>query len=165
MTKLSKAIFLDRDGIINKERKDYVKSTNELEIFPYIKNIVKKFKDNGFLVVVITNQSAINRGLLSVEELNQIHSKIQSFLNSKNTKIDAFYHCPHRPDEYCKCRKPKPHLILQASSDLGIDLNQSWLIGDNDSDIQSATNAGCRSFKVNSYDSLNRAQNDILNHT
>ena len=135
MTKLSKAIFLDRDGIINRERKDYVKSTNELEIFPYIKYVVKKFKDSGFLVVVITNQSAINRGLLSVEELNQIHSKIQSFLNSKNTKIDAFYYCPHRPDEHCKCRKPKPHLILQASSDLGIDLNQSWLIGDNDSDI------------------------------
>jgi len=165
MTKLSKAIFLDRDGIINKERKDYVKSTNELEIFPYIKDIVKKFKDNGFLVVVITNQSAINRGLLSVEELNQIHSKIQSFLNSNNTKIDAFYYCPHRPDEHCECRKPKPNLILQASSELGIDLNQSWLLGDNDSDIQSATNAGCYSFKVDSYDSLNHAQNKILNHS
>jgi D,D-heptose 1,7-bisphosphate phosphatase len=156
-----KAIFLDRDGVINKNRSDYVKNISELEIFPNIAELIKKLKDFGFLVIVITNQSAINRGLTTHKNINKIHQAIQNFLQKKETSIDSFYYCPHRPDENCICRKPKPGLIIQASNELKIDLNSSWMIGDNDSDIKSGELAGCNSIKINSTFNLDDAVNMI----
>ena len=91
---MNKAIFLDRDGVINKERKDYVKNIDELQIFENISECINKLKHNNFLVIVITNQSAINRGLTTIEKINEIHNHIQNHLKKFNTKIDAFYFCP-----------------------------------------------------------------------
>lgn len=145
-----KAIFLDRDGVINKNRSDYVKNISELEILPNISESVKKLKDFGFLVLVITNQSVINRGLTSHENIHKIHQCIQNYLKTNDTFIDAFYYCPHKPEEKCICRKPKPGLILQAANELKIDLKLSWMIGDQDSDIKAAKLAGCNSIKIHS---------------
>lgn len=162
MNNLNKTVFLDRDGVINKNRSDYVKTIDELEILD-VADSIKKLKDNGFLVVVISNQSAINRGLTNHENVKQIHSAIQEYLKNKGTQIDAFYYCPHRPDEDCACRKPKLGLFKKAISDLKIDVKSSWLIGDRDSDIQAGQSVGCKTIKTAENSRLNDAIQKILN--
>ncbi len=162
MNNLYKTVFLDRDGIINKNRPDYVKTIDELEILE-VADSIKKLKDNGFLVVVISNQSAINRGLTNHENVKQIHSTIQEYLKKNGTKIDAFYYCPHRPDEDCDCRKPKPGLFKKAIAELKIDPKSSWLVGDRDSDIQAGQSVGCKTIKIAENSRLNEAIQRILN--
>jgi histidinol-phosphate phosphatase family protein len=161
---MNKAIFLDRDGVLNKERKDYVKNIHEIELFHNIGNCISKIKKNSFLAIVITNQSAINRGLTSNENVIEIHNFIQNYLKKFNTKIDAFYYCPHRPDENCKCRKPNPGLITHAASDFQIDLSQSWMIGDNQKDFDAGINAGCKSIKLSSPFQLEAILNKIFSN-
>jgi len=161
MTKC-RAIFLDRDGILNKNRDDYVKDLNELEIYQGIGNFVKKLSEHGFLIIVITNQSAINRGLTSHENVDKIHSEIQSFLNLFGTKVDRFYYCPHTPSENCNCRKPKPGLLIQAMNDFSIDPLSSWMIGDRDSDIGAGNSIGCKTIKIQEESDLEQALNLIL---
>jgi len=163
MNKKEKVVFLDRDGVINKERKDYVKSVKELEIFSDVWMPIKKLKDSGFLLIVITNQSAINRGLTTDKNLKKIHQKIQEYLIKNKTSIDGFYYCPHTPDEECNCRKPKPGMILKAADDFKIDLKSSWFIGDNETDIDAAKNAGCKYLKINENFSLKMAVEKIIN--
>jgi len=163
MADLKKAVFFDRDGVINKERKDYVKTTSELEIFPSIVKPIKKLKEAGFDIIVITNQSAINQGLTTHQKVFEIHSTIQDFLKKNGTQIDSFYYCPHKPNENCQCRKPKPGLILRAADELRLNLKSSWMIGDSDTDIQAAFAAGCKSLKINSVYELHNAVQEILN--
>ncbi len=162
MNKL-KTVFVDRDGVINQERSDYVKSISELEIYPNVAKNIKLLKDAGFLVVVITNQSAVNRGIVTHEMINQIHNSIQDHLKKHGTFLDGFYYCPHTPDENCNCRKPKPGLLQQAILELNIDLNSSWMIGDSDSDIEAADSVGCKAIKINDNFSLDNAVKKILN--
>ena len=161
---MNKAVFFDRDGVINKERKDYVKTIDELEIFENIPSCIKQLKKNNYLVIVITNQSAINRGLTDIQKIDEIHTKIQRYLKKFNTQIDAFYFCPHRPDENCLCRKPNPGLIIQASTNFDIDLQSSWMIGNNDSDVLAGKNAGCKSIKIDSNSDLPSTIEKILHH-
>ena len=163
MIMLSKAVFLDRDGVINKERKDYVKNIEELEIFGGVAEAIKLLKNNNYLVIVITNQSPINRGILSIEKLNEIHNQISEYLKINNTSIDQFYYCPHTPDEGCFCRKPKPGLLLKASQDFKIDLKKSHLIGDKNSDIEAAKNAGCNWIRLQQDQSLLQIAKQIIN--
>lgn len=163
MVNFKKAIFFDRDGVINKERKNYVKNTSELEIFPNIVEPIKKLRGSGFSIIVITNQSAINRGLTTHQKVSEIHSTIQEFLKKNGTYIDRFYYCPHKPDENCQCRKPKPGLFLRAADELQLNLKLSWMIGDSDTDIQAALAAGCKSLKISSNYKLQDAIQEILN--
>ena len=157
-----KAIFLDRDGVINKKRDDYVKSIEELEIFPNIAKYLKILKDNGFLLIIVTNQSAVNRGVLSIERLEKINRFLIKQLEKEGCKIDDVFYCPHRPDEGCDCRKPKSGLLQQASTKYKIDLKQSWIIGDCDSDIEAGKNVGCRGIKININESILKSVNHIL---
>ena len=154
MIKKNKAIFLDRDGVLNKNRDDYVKSTKELEIFSNIGKEILKLKMKGFLIIVITNQSVINREIITITELEEIHSTIQKFLMKSKTSIDKFYFCPHRPDENCDCRKPKPGLILQAINEFSIDVSKSWMVGDSKTDIQAGEKAGCKTILLKKNDSF-----------
>ena len=154
MIKKNKAIFLDRDGVLNKNRDDYVKSTKELEIFSNIGKEILKLKMKGFLIIVITNQSVINRKIITIKELEEIHLTIQKFLMKNNTSIDKFYFCPHRPDENCDCRKPKPGLILQAINEFSIDVSKSWMVGDSKTDIQAGEKAGCKTILLKKNDSF-----------
>ena len=151
---MKKAVFLDRDGVINKERKDYVKSIEEFQILNNIPKSIKMLKEKGFLVIVITNQSAINRGLITIETLNEIHNYLQNFLKENNTSIDDFYFCPHRPDENCQCRKPNPGMLIKAVQDYDIDMNQSFMIGNSLTDIQAAQKAGCKGILLNQNQTL-----------
>ena len=141
---MTRAIFLDRDGVINQERKDYVKKLDEFIILDKTSDAINIIKNHGFLVIIITNQSPINRKLLSVETLNKIHEKLQSYLERYDTSFDGVYFCPHTPSENCECRKPKPGLILQAVIDFQIDLSESYMIGNSETDIHAAKNAGCK---------------------
>lgn len=163
MIKKRKAIFLDRDGVINKKRDDYVKFIDELEIFPYVANSIKKFNDHNFLVVVVTNQSAVNRGLTTKNNVNQIHQTIKKHVEKENARIDQFYFCPHKPDENCNCRKPKSGLLLKAITEFQIDPKSSWMIGDSDSDIEAGKLVGCNTIKIDENVDLAKATNIVLN--
>jgi histidinol-phosphate phosphatase family protein len=156
-----KAVFLDRDGVINENRIDYVKNTNELKIFDFVGSAITELKSMGFLVVVVTNQSAINRGLTTEKLVNEIHDEIQKYLKNYETVIDRFYFCPHKPNEKCNCRKPKPGLLEKAILEIGIEPNKSWMIGDNDSDITAGIEVGCQTIKLDNNINLKNAVEQI----
>jgi histidinol-phosphate phosphatase family protein len=143
-----KAIFLDRDGVLTREKPDYVKTPNELEILPGIGPPLRALRERGFRLVIVTNQSVVGRRLATHDDLARIHEKLQSELKRMGCYIDAIYYCPHVPDERCSCRKPQPGLILKAAKDLGINVNQSWMIGDKEIDLEAAKRAGCRGVRV-----------------
>ncbi len=161
---MKKAVFLDRDGVINKNRDDYVKSIDELEIFSFISEPIKKLRLNNFLVIVISNQSAINRKFTTHEKVQQIHQKIQDYLKQNNTIIDAFYYCPHKPDENCNCRKPKIGLLLEAIKKFDIEPKKSWFLGDMDTDMNAGKSLGCSVIKIDKNLNLEKAVEIILNN-
>ena len=144
----SKAVFLDRDGVLTRERSDYVKNPDELQLLPGIVEPLREIQKLGFKIVVVTNQSVIGRGLATNEMMSKIHEKLRTELEEMGCKIDAIYYCPHRPDEGCTCRKPEPGLILRAGKDLAIDIGTSWMIGDKGIDMEAATRAGCRGIII-----------------
>ena len=156
-----KAIFLDRDGVINQNRTDYVKNIDELKIFDFVGSAINELKSMGFLVIVVTNQSAINRGLTTEKLVNEIHDEIQKYLKNYETVIDRFYFCPHKPNEKCNCRKPKPGLLEKAILEIGIEPNKSWMIGDNDSDITAGIEVGCQTIKLDNNFNLKNAVEQI----
>ena len=159
----TRIVFLDRDGIINKLRIDYVKNLAEFELLPNVGKQLAKLTKAGFKLVIITNQSAINRGLLSIEELNKIHDFLKTNLENDGCVIDSIHFCPHRPDENCDCRKPKTALLEQAMTEFqNIDLKHCWMIGDNASDILAAEKMGINYLKVESNGSLERYLDHIL---
>lgn len=125
------ALFLDRDGTINYDP-GYVHKLEDLKLFDDIVPIIKEYNQKGFFVLVLTNQSGINRGYFTEKELNAFNEAIKKELTAKGAIIDAFYYCPHRPDENCNCRKPKTGLIELALKDFDIDVKNSIIIGDRD---------------------------------
>ncbi len=143
-----KVVFLDRDGVINVNRDDYVKSWDEFEFIAGAKEAIKLLNDNNYWVIIITNQSPIGRGIFGHERLREIHELMLQKLAGAGAHIDAIYYCPHSPDDNCECRKPKPGLLFQAADELGIDLQSSWFIGDSEGDLQAGEAAGCKIFKV-----------------
>lgn len=147
---MNKAIFLDRDGVLNEEiQGQYVNSPDDLRVFPYAGRALAIFNSLDYKCFVVTNQSGIGLGHFGYAMLIGIHDKLRDELSRDGGKIERFYTCPHKIDDpMCKCRKPKPGLILQAVEDKDIDLNKSWFIGDRESDIGAAHNAGCRSVAV-----------------
>lgn len=143
-----KAVFLDRDGVINQKppEHDYVKNWKEFEFVSGIEELIKKANSKGYLVIVITNQRGIARGLVTEETVQKIHCKMISELRKKGAIIDAVYYCPHDIEDKCDCRKPKPGMILKASKDFNVDLKKSILIGDDKNDIIAGNKAGCKTI-------------------
>lgn len=149
-----KAIFLDRDGVINRHI-GFLRHIDEFELIEGVSEAIRLINQSGYLAVVITNQPVIARGEVSWDELHEIHRKMETLLGKDGAYIDGLYICPHHPDkgfegerpEYkfdCDCRKPKPGLLLQAAQDFNIDLSQSYMIGDSPSDIAAGQNAACK---------------------
>lgn len=159
---MNKAVFLDRDGVINRKRDDYVKNVNEFVMLEGVPEAIKILKENKFLVIIITNQSAINRGLLTHDGLAKIHDIMKSQLEKHRSFIDAIYYCPHRPDENCKCRKPQTELIEQAIKKYSISVKSSWFIGDSVTDILAAKKVGLLTIKMKENGNLLEAVNKIL---
>jgi len=145
---MNRAVFLDRDGVINKNREDYVKSWEEVEFLPGVFDALKELTSSNFLIFVLTNQSAVGRGLLSISTLESMHQRMKLVVETQGCRIDGFYYCPHRPDENCTCRKPAPGLLLTAAAEHDLLLEKSYFIGDARSDMEAAVNAGCQPVLV-----------------
>lgn len=138
-------VFLDRDGVIIENRKNYVRDWSQVVILPKaIDAIVTLHQKYLYRVVIVTNQSAIGRGLMSLSAAQDINRQLVKIIKSKGGQIEGVYMCPHKPEELCDCRKPKPGLFFQAARDLSIDLGQSWMVGDAWSDLLAGQEAGLR---------------------
>lgn len=153
-----KAVFLDRDGTINKYV-GFLRNIDEFELLDGAVEAIKKINASGYLAIVVTNQPVIARGEVSFEELERIHNKMETLLGKEGAYLDAIYFCPHHPHKGyegerpelkfdCNCRKPKPGMLLKAAQDFNIDLAQSWMVGDGENDIKAGQNAGCRTALV-----------------
>ncbi len=143
-----RAVFLDRDGVINRDSPDFIKTAEELEILTAVPEAVAKLNRLGFLVFVITNQSGVARGLLSHEDLDAIHAKLGGVIAGGGGSISGIYHCPHVPEDGCDCRKPKPGMILEAAREHDIDLRRSYLVGDKPTDIECGASVGLQTILV-----------------
>ena len=143
-----KAVFIDRDGVICRNRDDHVKSWAEFEFQPGARESLTRLAQLDVLIVVVTNQAIINRGMVPVQTVEHIHRQMVEEIEKAGGRVDRVLYCPHRPDEHCACRKPQPGLLLQVSREMGIDLTQSYLIGDAYADIQAGETAGCCCFLV-----------------
>ena len=153
-----KAIFLDRDGTLN-VYKGFITDVNEFELLPGAAELIKKINQSGYLTIVVTNQPVIARGECTFEELDLIHKKLETLLGEQGAYIDDLFYCPHHPDkgfegeriEYkieCDCRKPKPGMLLEAAKKYNIDLTQSFMVGDDERDMEAGKRAGCKCVKT-----------------
>jgi len=154
---LKKAIFLDRDGVIVEDT-GYISSPAELVLFPDVIPVLKELQ-HSFRLIVVTNQSGVARGYFTEEDLFIINEKVIQMLADHDVGVDAIYYCPHHPkvgnDEYrieCDCRKPKPGLLKLAAEEFGIELDKSFLIGDQETDIQAGRAIGIKTIKINRND-------------
>lgn len=153
-----KAIFLDRDGVINKYI-GFLRNIDDFELIEGVSDAIKKINKSGYLAIVITNQPVIARGEVTISQLNEIHNKMETLLGQQGAYLDGLYYCPHHPDrgyegevsEFkidCECRKPKPGMLFKAAKDFNINLSQSWMIGDSDNDIKAGIAAGCKTALI-----------------
>ena len=154
-----KAIFLDRDGTINKYVGFLIKE-EEFELLSGVAEAIKIINKSGYLAVVVTNQPVIARGEVTYSQLENIHNKMETLLGKEGAYLDGIYFCPHHPHSgyegevkelkiECDCRKPKPGMLLKAAEDLNIDLSQSYMVGDGENDIKAGKAAGCKTVLLN----------------
>lgn len=136
------AIFLDRDGVIIENRSSYVRSWNDVAIYPQALSALARTKASSYKIVIITNQSAVGRGVITLGAAWEINYRLVKAIEQAGGRIDAVFMCPHAPEEGCDCRKPQPGLIERAAETLALDLSQSILIGDALSDIEAGQAAG-----------------------
>ena len=172
LSKKQKAIFLDRDGTINKYV-GFLRNIDEFELIDGVSEAIKKINMSTYLAIVITNQPVIARGEVTVDELDAIHNKMETLLGNDGAFVDAIYYCPHHPQKgfvgeirelkvQCDCRKPKPGLFFKAAKDFNIDLSKSWMIGDDDNDVLAGESAGCKAIKIDKGGGLLDAINRIM---
>ncbi|KKQ01740.1 MAG: D,D-heptose 1,7-bisphosphate phosphatase [Candidatus Roizmanbacteria bacterium GW2011_GWA2_36_23] len=161
---MKKAIFLDKDGVLIEDI-PYNIDVARIKLSPGISDKLLNLQKAGYLLIIITNQSGIAKGLFDEEKLIPVRKKIEQLLSGNGIKLDGFYYCPHdmngKIKKYsikCSCHKPEPGMLMQAAKDFEIDLKKSWMIGDKTSDIETGKNAGCRTIYVS-------AKNRILPST
>lgn len=153
-----KAVFLDRDGTINKYV-GFLRNVDEFELMPGVAEAIRKINSSGYLAIVVTNQPVIARGEVTVPELQLIHNKMETLLGAEGAYLDAIYYCPHHPHKGyegeipelkidCDCRKPKPGMLIRAAEDFNIDLSNSWMIGDGENDIKAGKAARCKTALI-----------------
>ncbi len=145
-----RGILLDRDGVINRERADYVKSWDEFVFLPGVLSALQQLATLPYPIVVVTNQSVIGRGLVERRTIDAIHAQAQQMIHAAGGRIDGFLLCPHHPAEGCHCRKPQPGLLQQAAKQYNFALNEAVFVGDAITDYQAALAAGCHSILVQS---------------
>lgn len=138
-----KALFLDRDGVINIDH-GHVYKIEEFEVFPKIFDICLKYQAEGYIIIVISNQAGIGKGLYKEEDLLVLDQYMKNIFKEKQITITDSFYCPHKPSDNCSCRKPKPGLILMAKEKYNICLEESVLIGDKMSDLEAGNNAGIK---------------------
>lgn len=141
-------VILDRDGVINADSPNYIKSPDEWIALPGSLTAIARLNQTGLSVVVATNQSGVGRGYYSLQTLAAIHEKMQRELQTAGGHIDRIYYCPHTPEDGCDCRKPKPGMLHQIQAEFPTQFNQAVMVGDSLRDIQAAHQAGCRAVLV-----------------
>ena len=143
-----KLIILDRDGVINHDSDQFIKSPDEWVAIPGSLEAIARLNQSGFRVVVASNQSGIGRGLFGMDTLNAIHQKMSEELAAVGGRIDAIFFCPHPADSTCDCRKPKPGLLRQIESRFNVDLADVPMVGDSLRDLQAGQAVGCQTYLV-----------------
>lgn len=157
-----KAVFLDRDGTINKYV-GFLRNIDDFELIDGVAEAIRRINDSGYLAIVVTNQPVIARGEVTIEDLEKIHNKMETLLGRQGAYLDTIYYCPHHPYKgyegevpglkiECECRKPKPGMLLKAAEEFNIILENSWMIGDNESDIIAGKMAGCKTALIGTND-------------
>ena len=158
-----KVVFLDRDGTINRHRHDYVKNIDEFVLLPGVAKSLARLSAAGFKLVVVTNQSAVNRGLLKKQDLEAMHRYMVTELERQGCFISRICYCPHTPEEDCSCRKPRTALFEKTLEDFtSVDLRHCWMIGDSDSDIKAGISLGLNTYKIETNGTLEAAVDRIL---
>jgi D-glycero-D-manno-heptose 1,7-bisphosphate phosphatase len=147
---LNKAVFLDRDGVINQKPLEgmYVTRWEDFHILPGVVESIALLNRSGFLVIVITNQRCIAKGLMTERELENMHERMTDQLARSGAAVDGVYYCPHEMEPACDCRKPAPGMLLNAARSRDIDLPASWMIGDSAIDVEAGRNAGCKTARL-----------------
>lgn len=146
-----KTVFLDRDGLINQKapEHDYIKSWEEFRFLPGVAEAIRRLNDAGYLVLVVTNQRGVARGMMSMSAVDEIHKAMCRALDEAGAHIEKVYVCPHEAGT-CNCRKPDIGLFLQAERDFEIDRQHSWMVGDSDSDVEAGQRYGVRTIQTTS---------------
>jgi D-glycero-D-manno-heptose 1,7-bisphosphate phosphatase len=161
---MKKAIFLDRDGVINRKASEgqYVTHWEEMEFLPGVHEAVRLLNQAGFLVVVVSNQRCVAKGLITTFELDCLHARMSNGFARAGATLDAIYYCPHENEPPCACRKPQPGLLLEAARIHEIDLAKSWMIGDSERDVRAGMAAGCRTVRLTEDDRSVVGGSDIV---
>jgi D-glycero-D-manno-heptose 1,7-bisphosphate phosphatase len=147
---LSRAVFLDRDGVINQRppEGDYITRWEDFHILPGVAEGIALLNHAGFSVIVVTNQRCVAKGQITEADLQKMHERMTDVLARAGAKIDGTFYCPHDIEPPCDCRKPAPGMLLSAARSRGIDLRTSWMIGDSNIDVEAGCNAGCKTARV-----------------
>lgn len=146
---MNHAVFLDRDGVINRDF-GYVHEIKKFRFIPNAISAIRKLSEGGYKTIVITNQSGIGRKYFTEQDFLELSRHMINCLRKKNAVVDAIYYCPHTPQGNCACRKPKTAMILAAKKDFNIALNKSFVIGDKLEDIEMGKKAGCKTIRITS---------------
>jgi len=147
---LPKAVFLDRDGVINQKPPEgrYVTRWEDFRVLAGVVEGIALLNQSGYLVIVVTNQRCIAKGLMTAVELETMHERMADVLARAGATIDETYYCPHEIEPPCDCRKPAPGMLLRAARSRGIDLRASWIVGDSENDVEAGRNAGCKTVRL-----------------
>jgi len=161
---MNRAAFLDRDGVINRKAPigQYVTSWEEMQMLPDVAQAISLFNRAGYLVIVVTNQRSVAKGLITVSELEGIHQRMCDELARTGASVHEVYYCPHELEPACSCRKPRPGMLLRAAQAHNIDLSASWMIGDSDKDVEAGKNAGCRTLRLLGSDEPDNGKADAV---
>ena len=160
---MNKAAFLDRDGVINQKAKkgEYITRWDEVRFLPGVAEAINLLHVAGFVVIVVTNQRCVAKGLMTIAELENMHQLMRDELMRAGSFIDAIYYCPHEYHHHCSCRKPAPGMLFQAAEKYDVDLRASWMIGDSEIDVAAGKNAGCRTARLLGQDEVAKEDADI----
>jgi D-glycero-D-manno-heptose 1,7-bisphosphate phosphatase len=139
---MNQVVFLDRDGVLIENRADYVRSWKDVDIFPQAIEALVQLKESPYRIVIITNQSAVGRGIITLERAEEINRRLIERISRAGGRVDGVYMCPHAPEEGCLCRKPRPGMVHQAVKELSLSLEGSFFIGDALTDMVAADRAG-----------------------
>jgi len=145
---MHKAVFIDRDGVINQDLGKYITKPEEFVFLPGVIDALKKLQKTEYKIIIITNQGGVGKGIYTEKDVKDIHDKMVKTLKAEGVRIDGVYYCPHHPNEDCECRKPRLGMVNAAIKDHKIDVKGSFFIGDKTSDIKAGKDAGCKTFLV-----------------
>lgn len=161
---MKKAAFLDRDGVINKKLPEgqYVTKWQDFEFLPGAANALGLLADAGFQLLIVSNQRGVAKGLMTLQNLQAIHERMCKELATAGVVISGGYYCPHDLHPACACRKPAPGLLLQAAREHGVQLADSWLVGDSETDIEAGKRAGCRTARILAGSELENTRADVM---